>query len=82
MGLLLGFTCLCIICVAAIAKLMLWVTDKSAAGAITSHFKAAEYILEHHEPPPEWRNQKKKSVTPELHPLIERLDKLILFFQT
>ncbi len=92
MDILLGFTCLSILSVALIVKVMLWVTDKSAAGAITQHFQAAEYILEHHQPPPAWSNpssrlsllrflQKPQSSGHNSSTMLERLDQLILFFE-
>ena len=92
MEILLGFTCLSILSVALIVKVMLWVTDKSATGAITQHFQAAEYILEHHQPPPAWSktnpsfsilrfSQKPQSPRQKGNTMLERLDQLILFFE-
>jgi len=92
MELLVGFTCLSILSVALIVKVMLWVTDKSASGAITQHFQAAEYILEHHQPPPAWNNPSSrlsrlksypvsKSSDHNINPMVERLDHLIQFFE-
>ncbi len=83
MDVLLGFICLSIVCTVLIVRIMLWVTDKSAAGAITQHFQAAEYILEHHQPPPTWRKSQSKSKrSADTHAdMIERLDKLIMFFE-
>lgn len=92
MELLVGFTCLSILSVALIVKVMLLVTDKSAAGAITQHFQAAEYILEHHQPPPAWSNpssglslfkffQKSQPSDHNNSTLLERLDHLIRFFE-
>lgn len=92
MEFLIGFIVLAILCTAFIARLMLWVTNKSAAGAITQHFRAAEYILEHHQPPPMWNKPSRPSATLSRHGklklsesgenhLLERLDKLIVFFE-
>lgn len=92
MELLIGFTCLSILSVALIVKVMLWVTDKSASGAITQHFQAAEYILEHHQPPPAWSKTNPSFSLLKLHPasktsdynanpMVDRLDQLILFFE-
>ena len=54
MGLLLGFTVVAIICTGLLAKMILWLTDKTGHAAITSYFQAAEYILNHHHAPPHW----------------------------
>ncbi len=58
---------------ASVALVIVWTTNRSAASAITRHFKASEYILETGEPPPNWRG---KRADP-----LERLDELILFFE-
>ena len=67
--------------------MILWLTDKTSHAAITSYFKAAEYILEHHQPPPVWSKQKvsllRKSSptnTPKER-ILKRMDDLILFFE-
>lgn len=39
---------------AAVAGTILWSTKRAADSAITSYFKASEYILETGDPPPEW----------------------------
>jgi len=81
-----------ILSVALIVKMMLWVTDKSAVGAITQHFQAAEYILEHHQPPKAWTTPPKtlsqrlfqqdtKKPSPDYSDLLRRLDSLIVFFE-
>ncbi len=39
---------------ALVASVIVRSTDRAAHKAITSYFKASEFILEHHRPPPEW----------------------------
>jgi hypothetical protein len=91
MELLIGFVIAAIIGTVMLVKLIFWVTDKSAGVAITSYFQAAEYILEHHQPPTTWTSpslpisqqifgkNKKKPLQPDQ--LLERMDDLIAFFE-
>ncbi len=37
-----------------VAKFMIWITSATARVAITDHFQAAEFILEHHKAPEVW----------------------------
>ena len=63
--------------VSLIVAVMLWVTNKAGHSAITQYFKAAEYIVEHHQPPPEWL----KDGALNKARLMQRMDDLILFFE-
>ncbi len=73
---------------AAVAGIIFWSTQRATASAITSYFKASEYILETGEPPPDWlANPRRKrlfrpagsSVT---HvELMARFDDLVRFFE-
>lgn len=58
---------------AGVAGVIVWVTNRAAASAITRHFKASEHILDTGEPPTNWRNQRKGPLA--------NLDELILFFE-
>ena len=76
MDILLIFLIAVITGIGLIVGIMLWVTNKAGHSAITSYFKAAEHIVEHHTPPPEWL---KKSRDKEA--IMKRMDDLILFFE-
>ncbi|MCY4466462.1 MAG: hypothetical protein OXE46_13090 [Chloroflexi bacterium] len=58
---------------AGVAGVIVWTTNRSAASAITRHFKASEHILDTGEPPANWRNKRKDPLA--------SLDELILFFE-
>ena len=87
MDFLLAFVIASLIGAGAVAAVILWASNHSAATAITRHFKASEYILEHHQPPPEWlqpawhRRLIGKSQPPTKAALLARLDALIRFFE-
>lgn len=92
MEFLIGFIIVMILIMFLFGKLILMLTDKSAGVAITSYFKAAEYILEYHQPPKSWTNppttlrqrlfqgDTKKSST-DNSDLLHRMDDLIAFFE-
>lgn len=77
MNILLIFIIAVVIGMALVVGTLLWVTDKAGHSAITSYFKAAEYIIEHHQPPPKW--MEKASTNRE--DILKRMDDLILFFE-
>ena len=88
MDFLLAFTLFAIIAAAIIATVIVRSTRYAAAAAITRHFKAAEYILAHHQPPPSWQalpwrkrlfSQPPRQNTPA--DMLARLDELIQFFE-
>ncbi len=54
MDLLLLFILAAIAGAAAVAGIIIWSTQRATSSAITSYFKASEYILETGEPPPKW----------------------------
>ena len=88
MDLLFAFALFAIIAAALVAFVMIRSTRRTAAAAITRHFKAAEYILEHHQPPPAWQTvpwrKRLFSQSPRQNThadLLARLDELIRFFE-
>lgn len=87
--------------VLGVAMFMLWWARRVSHLAITRQFQAAEFILEHHAPPPDWRRPpgpvsrirqafrpdskhapSPDATSPAKHRLLERLDKVIAFFET
>lgn len=71
-----------------VAGVIVWSTNRAAHSAITRHFKASEFILEHHRPPPEWAMPapggwlRARSVRPiTKSDIMDRLDDLIEFFE-
>ncbi|MCY4539013.1 MAG: hypothetical protein OXE52_12405 [Chloroflexi bacterium] len=73
---------------ALVAFVIVRSTDRAAHKAITSYFKASEFILEHHRPPPEWIMTtpggwlRARSIRPVNKPdVMARLDDLIDFFE-
>lgn len=88
MDLLLLFILAAIAGTAAVGGVILWSTQRAASAAITSYFKASEYILDTREPPPEWLAKPKRRLmtrTERSHDskadLLGRLDDLIRFFE-
>ena len=88
MDFLLVFTLFAIIAAALVAFVMIRSTRRAAAAAISRHFKAAEYILEHHQPPPTWQTPpwRKRLFSPSPRQntnadKLARLDELIRFFE-
>ena len=92
MDLLIGFVVGAVIVTMMLIQLIFWVSNKSAGVAITSYFQAAEYILEHHQPPLAWTNppiplsqrlfrQGKAKSPPDPAYLLQRMDDLIAFFE-
>ena len=88
MDFLLAFTLFAIMAAAIIAAVIVRSTRRAATAAITRHFKAAEYILTHHQPPPQWQtppwrkrlfSQSPRQNTPA--DMLDRLDELIRFFE-
>lgn len=74
------------------AGLVAWViirsTDRASHRAVTSYFKASEFILEHHRPPPEWVLTapggwlRARSVRPVgKDDILAKLDELIAYFE-
>ncbi len=86
---ILGAFCLASLLGAAlIAFVIHWSTNQAAAGAITRHFKASEFILETGQPPPEWyrapawkRLLRAAPATATSADMLARLDELIQFFE-
>ena len=73
---------------ALVAFVIVWSTNRASHGAITSYFKASEFILEHHRPPPEWIRTtpggwlKARLIRPvNKRDAMTRLDELIDFFE-
>ena len=71
-----------------IARVIIWSTDRASAAAITSYFKASEYILETGQPPPDWcgvpmwkRVFERGAVKPTWKDQLDRLDDLIRYFE-
>ena len=54
MDLLAVFTLASLIGAFMLVRFILWTTNRAAETAVTSYFKASEYILETGEPPPDW----------------------------
>ena len=73
MDFLVIFVIVSIMGAALVALVIVWTTNRSAASAITRHFKASEYILETGEPPPSWRGRRADP--------LQRLDKLMRFYE-
>ena len=73
---------------ALVAIVILRSTDRASHNAITRYFKASEFILEHHRPPPEWIMTapggwlRARSIRPVgKSDVMARLDELIDFFE-
>ena len=73
---------------ALVAFVIVRSTDRASHKAITSYFKASEFILEHHRPPPEWITTapggwlRARSIRPVgKNDVMARLDDLIDFFE-
>lgn len=73
---------------ALVAFVIVRSTDRASHKAITSYFKASEFILEHHRPPPEWIKTgpgdrlRRRSMRPVgKGDVLSRLDELIGFFE-
>ena len=87
MDFLLAFILFAIIAAALVAFVMIRSTRRAAAAAISRHFKAAEYILAHHQPPPTWQTplwrKRLFSQSPRQNTadMLARLDELIRFFE-
>lgn len=88
MDLLLAFILASIIAAVLVARVIIWSSHRASSAAITRYFKAAEYILEHHQPPPEWYavprrkrllGQSSRQVTDA--DIMAALDDLIRFFE-
>lgn len=88
MDLLLVFIVASVIGATLLARVIIWSTNRASHTAITSYFKASEFILEHHRPPPNWVIHAPKgwrgrrSVKPvSKADIIANLDDLIGFFE-
>ncbi len=88
MDLLLLFGLAAVIGALAIAAVIIWSTQRAAASAITSYFKASEFILETGQPPPEWLAQTKRRRLFRVNrsrashaELMARFDELARFFE-
>ncbi|MDE2952602.1 MAG: hypothetical protein OXT68_17770 [Chloroflexota bacterium] len=73
---------------ALVAFVIVRATDRASHSAITSYFKASEFILEHHRPPPEWIMTapggwlRGRTIRPvNKGDVMARLDELIEFFE-
>jgi hypothetical protein len=64
---------------ALIVLFMSWFGEKLTARLVTDHFRAAEYVLEHHQAPEAWLSSLQRDAKARL---LTRLDKLIVFFET
>ena len=88
MDLLLLFSLAALAGAAAVAGVIFWSTQRAASSAITSYFKASEYILETGEPPPDWLASPRRkrllragaSNSSHDH-LMDRFDDLVRFFE-
>ena len=88
MDLLLIFILASILAAVLVASVIIWSTHRASSAAVTRHFKSAEYILEHHRPPPEWYAVpwQKKLLGPSPRQvagadIMAGLDELIRFFE-
>lgn len=94
MDMLFVFIIVATVSMLALAKMIVWLVNKSASSSITRYFQAAEYILEHHQAPPEWLQDKTKlfervlkfiipgkSVNEVNTPVMRHMNDLILFFE-
>ena len=85
MDLLLAFILASMIAAAVIARVMVWSTHQASSVAITRYFKSAEYILQHHQPPPAWHavswRKRVFGQSPSGADMMARLDELIRFFE-
>ncbi len=88
MDLLIVFVLAAVAGAALVAGVIVWSTDRASHSAITRYFKASEFILEHHRPPPDWvlrapgrwlRARSIRSISKA--DIMERLDELIVFFE-
>ena len=88
MDLLLAFILSAVIAAGLVVFVIISSTRRAASKAITRHFKSAEYILAHHQPPPEWTavpwrkrllGQSPRQTTD--GEIMARLDELIVFFE-
>ena len=86
MDLLFLFVLASILGALTVARVILWSTQRATSSAITSYFKASEYILETGEPPPEWlvkpRRLFRSSNAKVAHSeIMARFDDLVRFFE-
>ncbi len=88
MDLLLAFILASIIAAVLVARVIIWSSHRASSMAITRYFKAAEYILEYHQPPPEWQSapQRKRLLGQSSRQstdadIMAALDDLIRFFE-
>ena len=88
MDLLILFVLASIVGAATVARVILWSTQRATSSAITSYFKASEYILESGEPPPEWlanprrRRPFRSSKADVTHTeILARFDDLVRYFE-
>lgn len=85
MDLLLAFILTSIFAAAVIARVIVWSTHQASSAAITRYFKSAEYILQHHQPPPTWYavpwRKRLLGQSPPAADMMARLDELIRFFE-
>lgn len=69
----------------AVAAVIIWSTQRAASSAITSYFKAGEYILATGQPPPDWlkHGQRRRwfRQPSAQSDLLARLDDLLRFFE-
>ena len=63
-----------------LAWVIIWSTNRAAHGAITRHFQDSEFILDHGEPPAEWRTLRWGRQASK-RDLLTRLDKLLRFYE-
>ncbi len=88
MDLLAVFILAAVIAAAMIAVVITWASNRASSAAITSYFKAGEYIIETGQAPPGWHAQPKWKRLFGKSPnqvntadCLKRLDDLIRFFQ-
>ncbi len=88
MDLLFLFVLASILGALTVARVILWSTQRATSSAITSYFKASEYIFESGEPPPEWlanprwRHRFRSPNASATHAeILARFDDLVRFFE-